>query len=393
MDAQDSKKRTSPAGDRTLVFVFLRGGLDGLNAVSPSFEDRYHELRPTIALDRRKKGVTTGSDAIPLDDRFSLHPALESLLPAYREGRLAVVHAIGSDDQTRSHFEAQDQMEHGASVKKPLSGGWLARWLRTRQDSGALSALAFGKSIPESLRGAPSVTAVESLDDIRLATKSKRSDAFAHALAELYSPVPTPWQPSGTDARLTHAGADALALLDRIEQIQSEPSSTADYPDTGFARSLSQIARLVRRDVGVRAAAVNQGFYDTHVGQDLLLASQLRELAGGLAAFDRDLGDLRERVTLVCLSEFGRRSYENTGLGTDHGRGTCAFIMGGGVSGGRVVADWPGLADDETEGPGDLGVTTDYRNVLWEVLAQRFGATDRESVFPGLAYQAPGIVA
>jgi len=365
----------------------MRGGLDGLNAVVPSFEDRYHALRPTIALDRRKAGTTSGADAIPLDDRFSLHPALEPLLPAFREGRLAVVHAIGSDDPTRSHFEAQDQMEHGASVKRPLSGGWLARWLRSRQDKGALSALAFGKAIPESLRGAPSVTAVESLDDIRLATKSERSGAFADALAALYAPS------AGGDARLTGAGADALALLSRIEEIRSETGTESDYPDTGFARSLSQIARLVRRDVGVRAAAVNQGFYDTHVGQDLLLSSQLRELAGGLAAFDRDLGDLRERGTLVCLSEFGRRSYENTGLGTDHGRGTCAFVMGGGVSGGRVVTKWPGLADDETEGPGDLGVTTDYRDVLWEILAQRFGATDRDTVFPGLAFEPPGIVA
>lgn len=374
---------------RTLVFVFLRGGLDGLNAVTPTFEDSYHELRPTIALDRRAAGDTSSSDAIPLDDRFALHPALEPLLPAYREGRLAIAHAVGSDDDTLSHFEAQDQMEHGASVRRPLSGGWLARWLRTLPEVSALSALAFGRTLPESLRGAPSVTAVESLDDIRLATRSDRSAAFAQALSGLYA--------SGDEA-LRRPGADALALLQRIEEIRAEQATEVEYPDSGFARSLSQVARLLRRDVGLRAAAVDQGFYDTHVTQDALLSGQLEELAGGLAAFDEDLGPLRDRVTVICLSEFGRRTYENAGLGTDHGRGTCAFVLGGGVSGGRVVTTWPGLpvddapVDDE-ERPNGLRVTLDYRNLLWEALERRFGATAGEAVFPGLRHQPPGIFA
>jgi uncharacterized protein (DUF1501 family) len=374
-----------PSEPRTLVFVFLRGGLDGLNAVVPTFEDAYHDLRPTIALERRKPGDTTSSDAIPLDDRFSLHPALEPLLPAYREGRLAIAHAVGSDDDTRSHFEAQDQMEHGASARRPLSGGWLARWLRTLPDVSALSALAFGRTVPESLRGAPTVTAVESLDEIRLATRSERSEAFADALSGLYA--------QGGES-LRQAGADALALLRRIEDIRSEPASATEYPDSGFGRSLSQVARLLRRDVGLRAAAVDQGFYDTHVTQDAFLSAELEELAGGLAAFDADLGDeLRERVTLVCLSEFGRRSYENAGLGTDHGRGTCAFVLGSGVHGGRVITDWPGLSDTDTEGPGDLRVTLDYRDLLWEALERRFGATGSDAVFPGLRHERPGIFA
>ncbi len=368
---------------RTLVFVFLRGGLDGLNTVVPTFEDAYHELRPTIAIDRRKAGETAGG-AIPLDDRFALHEALEPLLPAYREGRLAVLHAIGSDDDTRSHFEAQDQMEHGASVTQPLSGGWIARWLRTLPGISALSALAFGRTVPESLRGAPSVTAVESLDDIRLATRSERSGDFADALARLYA---------DSGGALRRPGEDALALLRRIEEIRSDPETGAAYPDTEFAQSLSQVARLVRSDVGLRAAAVNQGFYDTHVTQDALLGRQLTELAGGLAAFDTDLGELREHVTVVCLSEFGRRTYENAGLGTDHGRGTCAFVLGAGVRGGRVVCDWPGLSGEDTEGPGDLRVTSDYRNLLWEALTTRFDATYRETVFPGLRYRPPGVFA
>lgn len=369
---------------RTLVFVFLRGGLDGLNAVVPTFEDAYRALRPTIAIARRQAAVAERGRAVPLDGRFALHPALEPLLPPYREGRLAVVHAIGSDDTTRSHFEAQDQMEHGASAARPLPGGWLARWLRTVPQAGALSALAFGRTVPESLRGAPSVTAVEALDEIRLATRPQRAAAFSHALARLYGDDPGP---------LRRPAADALALLRRIEDIRSSAETGAAYPDSTFARSLSQVARLVRADVGLRAAAVDQGFYDTHVTQDALLGLQLEELAGGLAAFDADLGSFRDRVTVICLSEFGRRTYENAGLGTDHGRASCGLVLGGGVRGGRVVTAWPGLGNDDTEGPGDLRVTTDYRDLLWEALEHRFGATDRDSVFPGLVPRRPGVFA
>ena len=371
------------AGERTLVFVFLRGGLDGLNAVVPTFDADYRRLRPTIALERRQAGERTGAGAIPLDDRFALHPALEPLLPLYREERLAILHAVGSDDATGSHFEAQDQMEHGATAAVPLTGGWLARWLRTGADAGALSALAFGRALPESLRGAPSVAAVTSLDDLRLGTRDPgRSHDFADALERLYA------RESGLVER---AGADALALLRRVEEIRGDAAPPAGYPESDFGRSLAQVARLVRRGVGLRAVAIDQGGYDTHVGQDLLLADELRDLGTGLAAFDADLGDLREQVTVVCLTEFGRRMYENAGLGTDHGRASCAFVTGGGVHGGRVIAEWPGLAEEQAEGPGGLRVTLDYRDVLWEALERRFGATDPGAVFPGLRPRRPGI--
>mgnify|MGYP001271240007 CR=1 FL=1 len=373
---------------RTLVFVFLRGGMDGLNTVVPTFDERYRALRPTLALSARRAGLAESGKALPLDERFALHPSLEPLLPLYRDGRLAIAHAVGSDDDTRSHFEAQDQLEHGASVRRPLAGGFLARWLRTREDAGALSALAFGRAVPESLRGAPSVTALESLADIRLNTVAGRERRFAEALGSLYAERRAPG-----GAELARAGRDALALLERVRDVGSSAEPGVSYPDSAFARSLSQIARLVRAEVGLRAAAVDQGFYDSHVAQDPLLSSQLAQLAEGLAAFDADLGTLRERVTVVCMTEFGRRTYENAGLGTDHGRASCAFLLGGGVRGGRVVADWPGLGDDDREGPGDLRVTTDYRDVLFEVLARRFAAADPETVFPGLVHRAPGLVA
>ncbi len=371
-----------------LVVVFLRGGVDGLNTVIPTFEDRYHDLRPTLSIDRRKAGETSGA-AVPLDDRWALHEELEALLPLYRDGTLGIVHACGSDDSTRSHFEAQDQMEHGASVKTPLSSGWAARWLRTREDAGALSALAFGTSIPESLRGAPSVTAVESLDEIRLQTKSGQGDAFADALGALYR------DPAGSSSGrrlLSRSGTDALSLLRRVGELQTTAEPRGDYPDSGFAKSLAQVARLLREDLGLRVAAVNQGGYDTHFGQAALLGSNLRELGDGLAAFYADLGSLAERVTTVCVTEFGRRVYENVSLGTDHGRGSVAFALGGGVQGGRVLGSWPGLAEDVVERPGGLPVTTDFRDLLWEVLQARFGAQEPSAVFPGHTPKKLGLI-
>ncbi len=375
---------------RTLVVVFLRGGLDGLNAVVPTFEDAYMKRRPSIALSRRKPGQTTDG-AIPLDDRFAMNPGLEALLPAFREGRLDFVHALGSDDDTRSHFEAQDQMEHGASVKSPLGSGWAARWLRTLARPGALSALAFGRSVPESLRGAPSVTAVETLADIRLRTRKGHDAAFAEALGALYA-EPLPSLDNG-NALLRRSGRDALALLQRIEDVQSGDEVANRYPDTRLGRTLAQVAQVIRGGVGLRIAAVDHGGFDTHFGQGALLEGRLKELADALAAFDVDLGSQRDDVSVVCLTEFGRRVYENASLGTDHGRASCGFVLDTKVCRGRVIAnDWPGIAEDDTEGPGDLTVTTDFRDLLWELLAARFGATEQSAVFPEHAYAPVGLV-
>jgi uncharacterized protein (DUF1501 family) len=370
---------------RTLVFVFLRGGMDGLAAVAPVFDDDYHRLRPTLAVDAPRAGATGG--AARLDDRFALHPELAALVPAFREGRLAIVHAIGSDDDTLSHFEAQDQMDHGGSVKEPLGAGWMARWLRAAGRRDPLAAVAFGATLPESLRGAPSACAVTSLSDIAVRTTTGDAEGFAAAIAALHAPSP---DASGPAALVRAAARDALALLARVADVEDSADSGAAYPRTDLGRAFSQVAALVRRDVGLRAAAIDHGGFDTHFGQTVSISSPLSEFAGALAAFDADLAALRERVTVVCLTEFGRRAYENASLGTDHGRASCAFVLGGGVEGGRVVAKWPGLRDADLDG-GNLRVTTDYRDLLWEALSRRFGATDPGAVFPGLAPAPVGV--
>lgn len=369
--------------DRTLVVVFLRGGLDGLGAVVPYEDDDYHRARPVL-----REGRPGDGGPARLDDRFALHAGLAALRPLWDGGRLAILHAIGSDDSTRSHFEAQDQMERGASETRPLAGGWIARWLRAAGEEGALAAVAFGDHLPESLRGATSACAVSSLADLDVATRTGDGEGFAAALASLHADGGPP-----ATALLRRRGRDALSLLDRVEGLRREASLADGFPDTAIGRSLGQVVHLVHAGVGLRAAAVDHGGFDTHVGQALTLASELRELAEGLAAFDRALGDARDRVTTVCVTEFGRTLSENSSFGTDHGGASCAFVLGGGVRGGRVVADWPGLDDASLREERDLRVTTDYRDLLAEVLVRRFGLGDPAAVFPGHAARPLGVVA
>lgn len=372
---------------RTLLLVFLRGGLDGLTAVAPVGDDEYRRGRPSLSVAAPKPGDTSG--AARLDDRFALSRELAALLPLYRDGRLAVVHAIGSDDDTLSHFEAQDQMDRGASRERPLAGGWLGRWLRARGDAEPLAAVAFGDTLPESLRGAPAACAVESIDDIRVQTATGDAAGFADALAALHAEAA---EPGGPTALVCGAARESLAMMHRIAGLRADAGTGGAYPRTDMGRALAQVALLVRKEVGLTAAAIDHGGFDTHFGQAVALPSRLTEFAEGLAAFDADLGALRDRVTTVCVTEFGRRVAENASLGTDHGRASCAFVAGGGVRGGRVAGTWPGLGKDDLD-DGNLRVTTDYRDLLWEVLAARFGASGPESVFPGLAHRPVGVLA
>ncbi len=369
-----------------LVCVFLRGGADGLNLVVPFGDPAYYTHRPTLSIPRpdHKGGAEQkGGKAIELTDFFGLHPTLEPLHEIYRRGELLAVHAVGSDDQTRSHFEAQDLMERAASLDTGVSGGWLARHLRSRPGPApaALAALAIGPTIPESLRGAPGASAVDSLEEFQIGGRADSSDRLRGALADLYG---------GTEQGVAGVGRETLQVLETVDRLRKEPyqpAHGAEYPNGNFGRALREVARIIKAQVGLEVACVDLGGWDTHFVQGVtsgLLAGLATELANGLAAFHKDLGDSMKRVSVVCMTEFGRRSYENVSLGTDHGRGSVMFLMGGGIHGGRVLADWPGLEGDHLEGPGDLRVTTDYRVVLAEVLERRLGNDKHDKVFPGL---------
>jgi uncharacterized protein (DUF1501 family) len=356
--------------NHTLVVVFLRGGMDGLSAAAPFGEDAYYQSRPTLAL--RK------TDLQNLDEFFGLHPALSKLFPSFAEGRLAIVHAAGSQDSSHSHFEAMNAMERGVATAEESTGnGWLARYLnatRSNRDS-ALRAVAFSPVMPDSLRGGTNCVAIESLSDYRL-----RNEQMKPHLASMYA--------NGTDL-MTRSGRESLRVLQMLEQSRIaayQPENGAVYPDSDFAHALKQVAFLVKNEFGVEIACLERGGWDTHVAQGTTsgwLASQLSDLGDSLAAFDRDIARIRRRVTVVVMTEFGRRAYENSGLGTDHGSASLMFLMGEGLHGGKVHGEWPGLSEEKLSGPGDLKVTTDYRAVLRTILQVRMrGQAAAAKVFP-----------
>jgi uncharacterized protein (DUF1501 family) len=344
-----------------LVVVFLRGGADGLTLVPPVGDDDYHRLRPLLRV--------SAGEALPLDGLFGLHPGLAPLEPLWQEGQLTVVPAAGSDDDSRSHFEAQDLMEHGG---RDVAGGWLGRWLRAVSggEVRALSAVAFGTALPESLRGAPGVVVVRQLRELSLGPAAR----LREPLAALYEGDPL----LGATAR------DTLQALDRLRGLASEPASPADehgYGTDAFSATLRDVARLLRADVGLRAACVDLPGWDSHALQPALLEPLIRSLATGLAAFASDLGPRLHQTSVVVMTEFGRRVAENSALGTDHGRGGVMLALGGGTPGG-IRGRWPGLDDEALEGPGDVPVVTDYREVLGEILARHAPDAPLENVFP-----------
>jgi len=358
----------------TLVVIFLRGAADGLSLVAPIEEDAYFRARPRIAIKKK--------EAVPLDGFFGLHPLLGELEPAWKEGDFAIVHGAGSEDQTRSHFEAQDLMEHGGLA----AGGWLGRFLRARPEatSGALSCVAVGRLLPESLLGAPSATVMENLGDFSLGASSP---GFARELQQLYARESDHLSVAARDT------FDAIGRLDAMRSATYQPANGAVYdPKDDFAQGLQQIARLIKGRVGLEAASIDIGGWDSHFTQQTVIEPLLKRLGGGLAAFRRDLGADFQRTTVVVMTEFGRRVQENSAFGTDHGRGSVMFVLGGGVRGGKVYGPWPGLKEEHLEGPGDVPVINNYRNVLAPIL-RRHGATQESlaSVFPGFELKPVGL--
>lgn len=355
---------------RTLVVVFLRGAADGLALVPPLEDEHYYRARPRLGIAKR--------DAVRLDDRFGLHPKLQPLERAWQEGELALVHACGTEDQTRSHFEAQDLMEHGGVV----AGGWLGRFLRARPAAagGALACVAVGKALPECLLGAPSVTVIQSLDEFAIGGKTP---AFHSQLERLYAME---------HGQLGAAARDTFKALVRIEAMRSavyQAANGATYGRDDFSHGLSQLARLIKADVGLEAASIDLPGWDSHFAQQAQVEMLAARLAGGLEAFRRDLGARMATTTVVVMTEFGRTVEENSAFGTDHGRGSTLMVIGGGVHGGRVHGEWHGLNPavlerrGVLEGYGDLPVLNNYRNVLAPVLTRHGASTDDlAAVFP-----------
>ena len=352
--------------NKTLVVVFQRGAMDGLNVVIPFKDPNYYRLRPSIAVGEPGSGAER---AIDLDGFYGLHPALAPLKNLYDKGQLAFVQASGSPDNTRSHFDAQDYMEIGTPGIKSTPDGWLNRCLGEKKNSAApFRAVTLTAQLPRILAGAAPALTLSSLDEFR-----PRNEALGNALQKLYA--------SSSDPLFRTGGENLFAAMSELRQIESKiPASAERYPAGRFGAGLSQIARLIKADVGLEIAFNEVGGWDTHANQGGAtgqLANRLKELAEGLAAFYRDLGDRVDDVVLLTMSEFGRTARENGNRGTDHGHANVMFAMGG-----KVYGRWPGLAPEVLYEGRDLALTTDFRTVCSEVVSRHLGQKDLAKVFP-----------
>jgi uncharacterized protein (DUF1501 family) len=371
----------------TLIHVFLRGGADTLNLFVPIADDRYYRLRPGLAIPAK--------EAIKISEHYALHPAMKPLEALYKDGRFGAVQSVGVDNTSGSHFDCQDQMEHGDSMHgTPAGGGWLGRFLRLNATdaTSALSAVAIGTVLPESLRGAPAVSVLERIEDIAIKSSGDSAKAV-QALKAMY----------GADVTLLgQRGVETLDLFQRVSALQGKggaPEHGAAYPKDGFGAGLREIARLIKAGLGLQVACIDLGGWDTHFFQGNASGTQaetIKTLAEGLAALDLDLKSHRTRYTVMVTTEFGRRVYENASLGTDHGRGFALMALGDRVKGGRVLGSWPIQAEEDinvnTPGPGGLHAETDYRAAFAEVLRGCFRLAEVELVFPGAELKAVGLM-
>ncbi|PYU33016.1 MAG: hypothetical protein DMG28_09730 [Acidobacteria bacterium] len=363
---------------KKLVVLFQRGAADGLNTVIPFAEPNYYKLRPTIAIPEPRRGGEAA--AIDLDGFFGLHPGLAPLEPLFKKQQLAIVHAAGSPDNTRSHFDAQDFMESGTPGVKSTEDGWLNRALQAQPEPGAwpFRAVGMGPSLPRTLRGAAPAIA---LPDVRQFQVIAQSPAVEGGFEALYAQT--------VDSVLRGTGTETFEAIDMLRKANPsrfQPENGADYPRSRFGQSLQQIAQLIKADIGLEVAFLDSGGWDNHVNEGGVqgqLANLLRELGQGLAAFHRDLGDRMENIVVVTMSEFGRTARENGNRGTDHGHANCMFVLGGEVKGGKVCGRWPGLGPEHLYEGRDLALTTDFRYVLGEVIERHLGSKDLKTVFPG----------
>jgi len=384
---------------KTFVAVFLRGGMDGLNFIVPFADPGYRTLRPSLAL--QSPGATNG--LLDLDGFFGLHPSAAALAPFFKNGTAMALHAVGYDLNTRSHFEEQDTWETGMAGNTINSDGWLNRHLLTSQGHGPVRAVSVGDVLPRILRGKAPAFALQGITDLALPSAGNVDDAQMFAAIE---------HAYCTPAR-EHAGAaqDLLAetaqtTLDGIKLIKEKTSqsyiSSVTYPKTDFGKKLEEVARLIKSDIGLEVAEIDYGGWDTHQNQGSATGSYatlVQNFADGLSAFAQDLGDRLSDVLVLTMSDFGRTAAENGTGGTDHGWANCMLAMGGNLTtaspGGivkPVLSRWPGLQTNQLHEGRDLLHTTDFRDVLGEVVSVHLGNPQIKTVLPSHDFQPVGFL-
>jgi uncharacterized protein (DUF1501 family) len=363
------------APGKRLVVIFQRGAADGLNIVVPHAEPAYYAMRPSIHIPRQQ--------VIDLNGFFGLHPALSPFKPLWDQGHLAIVHAAGSPDTTRSHFDAQDYMESGTPGVKNTDDGWLNRTLQAEGNAAnaPFRGVALGTSLPRILSGKAAAVAVNNVSGFSIAGGNPAAAPLGNTFEAMYA--------QSADSVLHGTGRDTFAAVKMLKSTDPQhytPAAGANYPKGRFGDALRQTAQLIKANLGVQIAFTDIGGWDHHVNEGAAegqLANVLRDFSQSIAAFWTDLGPLGEDTVIVTMSEFGRTARENGNRGTDHGHANVMFVLGGPVRGGKVYGRWPGLGPSQLNEGRDLALTTDFRRVVGEAVSQHLGNAQLSQVFPG----------
>jgi uncharacterized protein (DUF1501 family) len=379
---------------KQFVVLFQRGAADGLNIVVPFAEPNYYRMRPTIAIPQPRRGATDA--AIDLNGFFGLHPSLAPLEALFHKNQLAIVHAAGSPDPTRSHFDAQDFMESGTPGVKATEDGWLNRAIETipEENASPFRAVAMGPNLPRMLHGSASAIALPDLKQFKVMPQSPAlASTVEGGFEAMYAQT--------VDHALHGTGTETFEAIDMLRKVDPgkyAPENGAQYPTSRLGQSLQQIGQLLKSNIGVEVLFVDCGGWDNHVNEGGVqgqLSNLLKDLGEGLAAFHQDMGDRMQKVVVLTMSEFGRTAKENGNRGTDHGHANCMFVMGGDVKGGKVYGTWPGLNEHQLNEGRDLVLTTDFRLVVSEILTKHIGVTNLNAVFPGFdsnPQRFPGLI-
>jgi uncharacterized protein (DUF1501 family) len=367
--------------EEVFIFVFLRGGFDALNFVAPMGDRFYADARSTGLKVNEKTGLGLKNGLSGWD--FSLHPNAAALKELYDSQKMAIIPACGLDNGTRSHFEAMDMIERGINQKKGSTKGWMTRYFDSINHAGLLPAVAIGQGLPSSFMGCQQAASIDRLKDYKV----QGGDSMHQLLKSFYQ----------GDSSLLQTGQQTFKTIEAIQQkiaknkagaiLDYHPEHGSQYPDDwqveNFSSSLQQLARLIKMDMGIHFAMLEYGDWDHHENQAYRFPQQLEGLSNALAAFYNDMHAYHSKITLVVMSEFGRRLKSNRSGGTDHGHGGVALVLGGQINGGKMYGTWPGLASHQLDNGVDLEVTTDYRSIFSEILIHKLNATRLDYIFPG----------
>lgn len=378
--AADSRKILAPyKKNKVLVCIFQRGAMDGLMAVSPYTDPYLKTLRPTLYM----SPAASEGKLVDLDGKFGLHPALQAFAPYFIEGRMAIVHGVGSPNNTRSHFDAQDYMESGTPFSKSTGSGWLNRAVGLLgHDATPFRAVSLTSSLPRSFYGDNEALAINNLQEfaIQMRGNPMASNLASKSFEQLYD------QTSSQILNKTGKESfDAIKMLD-VKNIRNyQPAAGVQYPNSALGNALKQIAVLVKMNVGMEVAFAESGGWDTHFNQGAAngaLARNLKDFSDSIAAFWKDLDAYQDDVTVMTMTEFGRTAHQNGTGGTDHGRASCLFVLGNDVQGGKVYNNIKSLAKDDLEDGRDLPVSTDFRSVFSAVADGHLKIKNNNILFP-----------